>query len=191
MAALQVYCDLAKFAVPDYGEADINFTQNNFTTQTASAYIHNAQGLAALADAGEDYSWAVIGPPLKGPGGSQYSLGIMDVDLVFKTGNEEAAGKWLEFWHTKDRMGDVIEQAGWVPNQKSFFERPAFTDPENVMVAPFAALEPMAKFKPTISSWEEVQKIMADYITKAVMGEMTPAEAFAEAGPMVDELLQK
>ncbi len=191
VAALQVYCDLAKFAVPDYGEADINFTQNNFTTQTASAYIHNAQGLAALADAGEDYSWAVIGPPLKGPGGSQYSLGIMDVDLVFKTGNEEAAGKWLEFWHTKDRMGDVIEQAGWVPNQKSFFERPAFTDPENVMVAPFAALEPMAKFKPTISSWEEVQKIMADYITKAVMGEMTPAEAFAEAGPMVDELLQK
>ncbi len=132
-----------------------------------------------------------IVPHLKGPGGSQYSLGIMDVDLVFKTGNEEAASKWLEFWHTKDRMGVVVENAGWVPNQKSFFERPAFTDPENTFVAPFAALEPMAKFKPGISTWEEVQKVMADYITKAVMGEMSAADAFAEAGPLVDELLQK
>lgn len=191
IAALQVYCDLAKYAVPDYGEADINFTQNNFTTQTAAAYIHNAQGLAALDDAGEDYSWAVIGPPLKGANGSQYSLGVMDVDLVFKTGNEAAAAQFLEFWHTADRMGEVVEQAGWVPNQQSFYTRPAFTDPENVMVAPFAAFEPMAKFKPAIANWEEVQKIMADYITMAVMGEMTAADAFAQAGPMVDELMQK
>ena len=96
VAALQMYVDLAKYAVPDYGQADINSTQNNFTTQIAAAYFHNAQGLAALKEAGEDYSWAEITEPLAGPGGSRYSLGVMDVDLVFNTGNQEAAAKWLE-----------------------------------------------------------------------------------------------
>ncbi|MBS5603671.1 MULTISPECIES: ABC transporter substrate-binding protein [Enterocloster] len=192
VAALQMYVDLAKYAVPDYGQADINSTQNNFTTQIAAAYFHNAQGLAALKEAGEDYSWAEITEPLAGPNGSRYSLGVMDVDLVFNTGNQEAAAKWLEFWHTAKYQGQVINQAGFVPNQQSYFkEIPEFTDPSNVMVAPFAAMEPMAKFKPSIICWEEVQKAMADAVTKAVMGEISASEAMELAGKQVDELLAK
>jgi len=192
VAALQMYIDMAQYAVPDYGQADINSTQNNFTTQLAAAYFHNAQGLAALAEAGEDYSWAMITEPLAGPDGMKYSLGVMDVDLVFNTGNQEAAAKWLEFWHTPEYQGQVINQAGWVPNQQSYFESiPEFTDDTNVMAAPFAKMEPIAKFKPSLTCWEEVQKYMADAITKAVMGEITAAEAMAAAGQQVDDLLKK
>lgn len=182
VAALQMYVDLAKYSVPDYGEATINETQSNFTTQTAAAYIHNGQGLAALRDAGEDYSWATITDPLKGPGGEAYSYGVMDVDLVFKTGNEEAAAKWLEFWHQTKYQGEVFNDSGFVPNQASYYaENPIFTDPENELVAPFGAMESIAKFKPSITCWEEIQKIMADYITKAVFGQMSAADAFAAA----------
>lgn len=182
VAALQMYVDLAKYSVPDYGEATINETQSNFTTQTAAAYIHNGQGLAALRDAGEDYSWATITDPLKGPGGEAYSYGVMDVDLVFKTGNEEAAAKWLEFWHQTKYQGEVFNDSGFVPNQASYYaENPIFTDPENELVAPFGAMESIAKFKPSITCWEEIQKIMADYITKAVFGQMSASDAFAAA----------
>lgn len=191
VAALQMYVDVAKYSVPDYGEATINNTQSNFTSQVAASYFHNAQGIAALKDAGSDFSWVKITPPLAGPKGTRVSLGVMDVDLVFKTGNEAATAKWLEFWHNKDREGLVIEQAGWVPNQTSFYERASFNDASNIMVAPFTALEPIAKFKPSISSWEELQKIMADAITKAVMGDLTAAEAFEIAGKQADELLAK
>lgn len=192
IAALQMYVDLAKYAVPDYGQADINSTQNNFTTQIAASYFHNAQGLAALKDAGEDYSWAVITEPLAGPSGSRYALGVMDVDLVFNTGNQELAAKWLEFWHQHEYQGKVVEQSGWVPNQKSYFESmPIFTDESNVMIAPFAKMEPIAKFKPSIICWEEVQKVMADAITKAVMGELSAEEAINLAGEQVDSLLMK
>ena len=59
------------------------------------------------------------------------------------------------------------------------------------MVAPFAKMEPMAKFKPSITCWEEVQKAMADAITKAVMGEISAKEAMELAGNQVDELLKK
>ena len=60
----------------------------------------------------------------------------MDIDLVFNTGNQEAAAKWLEFWHTAKYQGQVINQSGFVPNQQSYFkEIPEFTDPANVMVA--------------------------------------------------------
>lgn len=192
IAALQMYVDLAKYAVPDYGQADINSTQNNFTTQIAASYFHNAQGLAALKDAGEDYSWAVITEPLAGPSGSRYALGVMDVDLVFNTGNQESAAKWLEFWHQPEYQGKVVDQSGWVPNQKSYFESmPIFTDESNVMIAPFAKMEPIAKFKPSIICWEEVQKVMADAITKAVMGELSAEEAINLAGEQVDSLLMK
>lgn len=192
IAALQMYVDLAKYAVPDYGQADINSTQNNFTTQIAASYFHNAQGLAALKDAGEDYSWAVITESLAGPSGSRYALGVMDVDLVFNTGNQELAAKWLEFWHQPEYQGKVVEQSGWVPNQKSYFESmPIFTDESNVMIAPFAKMEPIAKFKPSIICWEEVQKVMADAITKAVMGELSAEEAINLAGEQVDSLLMK
>ena len=192
IAALQMYVDLAKYAVPDYGQADINSTQSNFTTQIAAAYFHNAQGLAALKAAGEDFSWAVITEPLAGPSGSRYSLGVMDVDLVFNTGNQEAAAKWLEFWHTAKYQGQVINQSGFVPNQQSYYAAiPEFTDEANVMVAPFAKMEPMAMFKPSITCWEEVQKAMADAVTKAVMGEITAQEAMELAGKQVDELLSK
>lgn len=192
MAALQMYVDMAEYAVPDYGQADINSTQNNFTNQLAAAYFHNAQGLAALEEAGEDYSWAVVTEPLAGPDGQRYALGVMDVDLVFNTGNQKAAAKWLEFWHTPQYQGQVINQAGWVPNQQSYFDSiPQFTEETNVMVAPFARMEPIAKFKPSITCWEEVQKYMADAVTKAVMGEMSAAEALETAGRQVDELLAK
>lgn len=190
VAALQMYTEIAKYAVPDYGEATINETQSNFTNQVAAAYFHNAQGLRALSDAGEDYSWATIAEPLAGPDGQKYSLGVMDIDIIFATGNEEITSKFLELWHTADYQGRVIEETGWVPNQQSYFEsRPAFSDKTNVMVAPFCALEPIAKFKPSIIGWEEVQKTMADYITKAVMGELSAADAFAAAGEQVDKIL--
>lgn len=191
IAALQMYVDLAKYAVPDFGEATIDNTQSNFTTQTAAAYFHNAQGLIALKDAKQDYSWATITPPLAGPKGTKVSLGVMDVDLLFKTGNEAAAAKWLEFWHNKDREGLVIEKTGWVPNQKSFYDRKSFSDPTNVMVTPFTALEPIAKFKPTVIAWEEIQKNLSDAVTKAVMGKMSAADALALAGKQVDALLAK
>lgn len=192
VAALQTYVDLAKYSVPDYGQADINSTQNNFTTQIAAAYFHNAQGLAALKEAGEDFSWAQVTEPLAGPSGSKYSLGVMDVDLVLNTGNQEAAAQWLEFWHKPEYQGKVIDQAGWVPNQQSYYDAmPVFTDESNMLVAPFAKMESMAKFKPSISSWEEVQKALADAITKAVMGELTAEEAMKLAGDQVDGLLSR
>ncbi len=190
VAALQMYCDLAKYSVPDYGEASINETQSNFTSQVAAAYFHNAQGMTALADSGADFSWVTVAEPLAGPDGEKYSLGVMDIDLIFKTGNEETTAKFIDMWHTSDYQGLVIEQTGWVPNQASYFEdRAAFSDETNVMVAPFCALEPIAKFKPSIVGWEQVQKAMADAITKAVMGEVSAADAFAQAGGEVDALL--
>jgi len=190
IAALQMYCDIAKYSVPDYGEATINETQSNFTNQVAAAYFHNAQGMRALADAGQDYSWVTVAEPLAGPDGEKYSLGVMDIDIIFKTGNEDTTAKFIDLWHTADYQGLVIEQTGWVPNQASYFEkRAAFSDETNVMVAPFCALEPIAKFKPSIVGWEQVEKSMADAVTKAVMGEMSPADAFAQAGSEVDAII--
>ena len=190
VAALQMYVDLAKYSVPDYGEADIDVTQSNYTSQNAAAYFHNGQGIAALKDAGEDYSWCEIIAPLAGPGGEAHALGVMDIDVLFKTGNEEITGQWLEFWHQAKYMGEVINQVGWVPNQTSFVEEiPAFSDPENMLVAPFVEYEPMAKFKPSIVCWSEFEKIFSDYVAKAVFGQMTAAEAFAAAETECNALL--
>ncbi len=190
VASLEMYVNLSRYAEPGYGENTINETQAAFTTQTAAAYIHNGQGLAALEAAGEDYSWADIIYPLKGPGGEAYSYGVMDVDLLFKTGNEEIAAQWLEFWHQPQYMGQVIKEAGWVPNQQSIIEGiPEFTDPDNYLVSPFVALEGIAKFKPSIICWEEIQKVMADHITNAVFGMETPSQAWAAAEKECNEII--
>lgn len=182
VAALQMFADIAQYAEPGYGENTINETQSAFTTQTAAAYIHNGQGLAALESEGKTHEWAAILQPLAGPTGEAYSYGVMDVDLMFKTGNEEATAKWLEFWHQAKYQGNVIKEAGWVPNQASFVEAiPEFSDPDNALVAPFVAMEGVAKFKPSITCWEEVQKIMADHITNCVFGAETAEEAWAAA----------
>lgn len=182
VAALQMYVDLAKYSVPDYGEALIANTLANFGSQIAAAHLANSQAMANLKAEGKDYSFAQIIEPLKGPGGEAYSYGVMDVDLIFKTGNEEAAGQWLEFWHQTEYMGKVFEEFGFIPNQKSFYEEnPSFSDPANDLVAPFAAMVEQAKFKPTITCWEEIQKIFSDYVAKAVLGQMTAEEAFAAA----------
>lgn len=190
VAALQAYCDLAKCSVPDYGEGTINETQTNFTSQNAAAYIHNGQGIAALKDAGEDYSWCEIIPPLKGPDGAAYSFGVMDIDVLFKTGNEEITAKWLEFWHQAKYMGESTNRIGFVPNQASIKAGvPAFTDPDNMLVAPFVEFEPIAKFKPSIICWSEFEKIFSDYVAKAVLGQMTAADAFAAAEVDLNALL--
>ena len=127
---------------------------------------------------------------MAGPGGEAYALGVMDIDLLFKTGNEEITADWLEFWHQSKYMGEVINQAGWVPNQASFVkEIAAFSDPDNMLVAPFVEYEPMAKFKPSIVCWSEFEKIFSDYVTKAVFGQMTAAEAFAAAETECNALL--
>ena len=119
---------------------------------------------------------------MKGPGGEAYSYGVMDVDLMFATGNEEITAKFLELWHQAKYQGEVIKAAGWVPNQASYVEAiPAFSDPDNALVAPFVAMEGIAKFKPSITCWEEIQKIMADHVTNAVFGVETAEEAWAAA----------
>ena len=190
VAALQMFCDLAKYSVPDYGEATINETQANFTSQNAAAYIHNGQGLADLKSRNLDYSWAKILQPLKGPHGDAYSYGVMDIDLLFATGNEEIAGNFLEKWHQAKYQGQVINAAGWVPNQASYIaEIPEFSDPTNELVSPFVQMEHMAKFKPSITCWEEIQKILADSITKAVYGQMSVKDAFAQAEVECNEVL--
>lgn len=182
VASLQMFVDLSKYAVPSYGEDTINETQSNFTTQNAAAYIHNGQGLAALEAEGETHEWAEILMPLAGPNGDAYSYGVMDVDLLFATGHEKETAQWLEFWHQAKYQGEVIKAAGWVPNQASYVEAiPEFSDPNNALVAPFVAMENQAKFKPSITCWEEIQKIMADHITKAVFGEETADAAWAAA----------
>ena len=182
VASLQMYVDLAQYAEPGYGENTINETQSAFTTQTAAVYIHNGQGLAALEKAGDNHEWAAIIDPLKGPGGEAYSYGVMDIDLLFKTGNEEITAKFLVLWHQAKYQGEVINDAGWVPNQASYVEQiPAFSDPDNALVAPFVAMEGIAKFKPSITCWEEIQKIMADHVTNAVFGIETAEEAWAAA----------
>ena len=91
VAALQMYVDLAKYSVPDYGEATINETQTNYTSQNAAAYFHNGQGIAALKSAGEDYSWCEIIAPLAGPGGEAHALGVMEVHLAAKGTDEVSA----------------------------------------------------------------------------------------------------
>lgn len=190
VAALQMYVDLAKYSVPDYGEATINETQTNYTAKNAAAYIHNGQGIAALKAAGEDYSWCEITAPLAGPDGDAYAFGVMDIDVLFKTGNEEIAAQWLEFWHQAQYMGEAISDLGFIPNQASIIAGlPEFTDPENALVAPFVEYEPMAKFKPTIGCWSEFEKIFSDYVTKAVFGQMTAAEAFDAAEADCNALL--
>ncbi|NCB70765.1 MAG: sugar ABC transporter substrate-binding protein [Clostridia bacterium] len=190
VAALQMFVDLAKYSVPDFGEASINETQANFTSQNAAAYIHNGQGLADLKKRGLDYSWAKILQPIAGPSGDAYSYGVMDVDLMFATGNEDITGKFLEKWHQSKYMGEVINAAGWVPNQSSFVaDIPAFSDVSNELVSPFVKMEPQARFKPSITCWEEIQKIMADSITKAVYGEMSAKAAFAKAEIECNEVL--
>ncbi len=190
IAALQMYVDLAKYSVPDYGEATIDNTQSNFTNQVAAAYFHNAQGLKALKNDGKDYSWAVVADPLAGPDGQKNSLGVMDIDILFDTGNQDTAAKFLELWHSSDYQGLVIEQTGWVPNQSSYLDkRPAFSDQSNMMVAPFAKLEPLAKFKPTFVGYAQVEKTMADFITKAVMGEMSAKDAISGIGSEIDKLI--
>ena len=114
----------------------------------------------------------------------------MDVDLLFKTGNEEIAAQWLEFWHQAQYMGQVTKELGFVPNQQSIIEAiPDFTDPANTLVAPFVEFEGIAKFKPSIICWEEIQKIMADHITNAVFGRETPAEAWAAAEKECNEVI--
>jgi maltose-binding protein MalE len=185
-----MFVDLAKYSVPDFGEASINETQANFTSQNAAAYIHNGQGLADLKKRGLNYSWAKILQPLAGPSGEAYSYGVMDVDLMFATGNEDITGKFLEKWHQSKYMGEVINAAGWVPNQSSFVaDIPAFSDTSNELVSPFVKMEPQARFKPSITCWEEIQKILADSITKAVYGEMTAKAAFAKAEIECNEVL--
>ena len=191
IAALQMYVDLSKYAVPDYGEADIYAMEKDFTSGAAAAIIHSAAPMKSLENEGKSSAFVEPLQPLEGKAGIRASLGVMDVNLVFKTGNEQAAADFLMFWQTKDRAAVVSENTGYIPNQNSWYERPAFKDPANLLVAPFAEAGKYAKFKPSVTCWEELQKVMTDAIAKAIMGELSATDAFKLAAEQGDALLAK
>jgi len=183
--AIETLADLYKAgALTGFNSGDIPMT-DGFGTGRYAMMLEGPWKTAELTGAYPDVAYGTAPIPA-GEGGSASVLGGEDI-AMFNTANKEAAWKFMQFM-TSEFAETEMAKCGQIPVNKAALESEAV---KNAPFAPFLEAIKLAKARPTVASWSEIDNELNIAVTAVMSGEKTAQAAMDELAAKVDALLKQ
>lgn len=104
--------------------------------------------------------------------------------------NPERARDFIDFLTSPEMQKKLALEVGTPPTRASVYEDPEVIGKYRWYPAQVEALQ-NAQPRPRITQWSKVEAILGDYLQLAMIGEMTPQDALAEANGKVARALKR
>lgn len=115
-------------------------------------------------------------------------LGAWLVAIPETSENKELARKFIDFLTSAEMQKRLALEVGTPPTRESVYADEEVISAYRWFPAQLAALRE-AEPRPRITEWAQVETILGDYLQLALIGEMEPAEAIAEAHERIERVL--
>ncbi|WP_157973683.1 ABC transporter substrate-binding protein, partial [Tropicimonas sp. IMCC34043] len=190
--ALKMFLDLAKYAPKGVATYDATEVRDAIQTGTAAmamevwpAWVPSMDDPAVSKVAGEIEIMAAPGQT-EGP---KPMLGAWLVAIPAASERQEVARDFLTFLTSADMQKTLALEVGTPPTRASVYADPEVVAAYRWYPAQIAALE-ASQPRPRTAAWSKIEAIMGDYLQLALIGEMTPEDALAEANGKVARALE-
>ena len=180
--ALQFYADLVPFAQEGPLAYDRAKLEPLFSEGQVAMYVNGGWGRNSVGDV--DYGLAYIPA---GPSGANSTLLITDSLVVFEgTGVEDAATSLVKYLTSVERQAAFDEAGGWTPiRQTAVSDALIEKDPTWEV---FIKAIPTGGPEPSLVDYVAMQDVLNEAIQGVILGELTAAEAAAEAAEGLEDL---
>lgn len=117
-------------------------------------------------------------------------LGSWQLAIPENSQNKERARQLLDFITSAEMQKEIALKTGNPPTRSSVYKDPDVMAAYRWYPQQLAALE-VARPRPRTESWAKIETILGDYLQLALIGEMKPEDALAEANERVAKALQR
>jgi len=191
VTALEFFLQLAEFAP----EGVVNYN----ATEVRDALMQGATAMSievwpgwvpslddpAVSQVVGDVTITVAPGEVEGPAPM---LGAWLVAIPETSENKELARRFIDFLTSAEMQKRLALEVGTPPTRESVYADPEVVAAYRWFPAQVAALKE-AEPRPRIAEWARVETILGDYLQLALIGEMEPAEAIAEANERIARVL--
>ena len=191
--ALNVYLELAKFApkgVETYNSSEVRDAIQSGATAMAievwPSWIPSMDDPNASKVVGQIEIMAAPGQ-VEGP---KPMLGSWLVAVPAASERPDTARDFIDFLTAPEMQKRLALEVGTPPTRASVYADPEVISAYRWYPAQVAALQE-AQPRPRTSAWSKIEAIMGDYLQLALIGEMSPGDALAEANERVSRALER
>ena len=191
--ALNVYLELAKFApkgVVTYNSSEVRDAIQSGATAMAievwPSWVPSMDDPNASKVVGQIEIMAAPGQ-IEGP---KPMLGSWLVAIPAASERPDTARDFIDFLTAPDMQKRLALEVGTPPTRASVYADPEVISAYRWYPAQVAALQE-AQPRPRTSAWSKIEAIMGDYLQLALIGEMSPEDAMAEANERVSRALER
>ncbi|HHU72772.1 MAG TPA: extracellular solute-binding protein [Clostridiales bacterium] len=183
--AIEMFAELYNAnAITGWNSGDIPMT-DGFGTGRYLMILEGPWKIAEMAGAYPDFEYGTAMMPA-GNGGSASVLGGEDISM-FNTANKETSWKFMKFM-TSEYAQVEMSKCGQIPVSKKALENDIVKQAD---FAPFLEAIKVAKSRPTVASWSEIDNELNSAVTAVVNNQKTAKEAMDELALKVDKLLSE
>ena len=191
--ALNVYLELAKFAprgVATYNSSEVRDAIQSGATAMAievwPSWVPSMDDPSASKVVGQIEIMAAPGQ-VEGP---KPMLGSWLVAVPAASERPDTARDFIDFLTAPDMQKRLALEVGTPPTRASVYADPEVISAYRWYPAQVAALQE-AQPRPRTPAWSKIEAIMGDYLQLALIGEMSPGDALAEANERVSRALER
>ncbi|WP_395448304.1 ABC transporter substrate-binding protein [Aminobacter sp. UC22_36] len=190
-AALGMFLELAKYAPK--GVETYDATEVRDALQQGSTAISIEVWPAWVPSMDDPKTSKVPGQVevMPAPGqnaGSTPMLGSWLVAVPESSANKERARDFINFLTSASMQKRLALETGNPPTRASVYADPEILAAYRWYPAQYAALQ-IAKPRPRTEKWAKIEAIIGDYLQLALIGEMKPADALAEANQRIADAI--
>ena len=191
--ALDIYLELAKFAprgVETYNSSEVRDAIQSGATAMAievwPSWVPSMDDPNASKVVGQIEIMAAPGQ-VEGP---KPMLGSWLVAVPAASERQDTARDFIDFLTSPDMQKRLALEVGTPPTRASVYADPEVISAYRWYPAQVAALQE-AQPRPRTSAWSKIEAILGDYLQLALIGEMSPGDALAEANERVARALER
>ena len=191
--ALDIYLELAKFAprgVETYNSSEVRDAIQSGATAMAievwPSWVPSMDDPNASKVVGQIEIMAAPGQ-IEGP---KPMLGSWLVAIPAASERPDTARDFIDVLTAPDMQKRLALEVGTPPTRASVYADPEVISAYRWYPAQVAALQE-AQPRPRTSAWSKIEAIMGDYLQLALIGEMSPGDALAEANERVSRALER
>jgi multiple sugar transport system substrate-binding protein len=192
LKALNLWLALKPFAPKGVETYDATEVRDALGQGTAAMSIELWPAWAGSLDDAEKSKVAGKVEIMPAPGetaGPAPMLGSWLVAIPASSANQAKARDFIDFLTSKDMQKKLALEAGSPPTRASVYQDADVTAKYRWYPAQLAALQ-AAQPRPRIADWSKVETILGDYLQLALIGQMEPKKALAEANEKISRAIR-
>jgi multiple sugar transport system substrate-binding protein len=161
-------------------------SESRFVAGQTAMYLNSRRGTPSYREI-TAFNWDIAPLPR-----GESEAGVLHSDgycLSALAENKEAAWRFIEFANSPEGQTIIAGSGRTVPSLVAVAESPAFLAPEQPPSRSYVFTESAATLRrvPTISTWEEIERVASEEIERAFYGDITPEQAAALADSRAEE----